>query len=198
MAATSRAQQAEQTRIELENAARAVFARTGYLNTKIVDITREAGRSAGSFYNHYSGKDELLLALAEQIGEDADIIVATQDPSARDHPTMRPHLEVFWQLLTRHRVVVDALRDAARVSPEFAERLQRFTQVQFEPWVERLHAFEKSGVELPAPPGVTAMLIGGAAENFARQWHGSSEDGLDALVAFVDSGVFGRPAQRDR
>ncbi|TFI40488.1 TetR/AcrR family transcriptional regulator [Rhodococcus sp. 1R11] len=195
MATTGRAHQAEQTRIELENAARAVFARSGYLNTKIVDITREAGRAAGSFYNHYSGKDELLLALAEQIGEDADVIVAAQDPSAREHPTMRPHLEVFWQLLTRHRVVIDALRDAALVSPEFAERMQRFTQVQFEPWVERLSAFEKARVELPAPPATTAMLIGGATENFARLWQGSPEDGLDALVTFVDRGVFGPAAQ---
>ncbi|QIH99146.1 TetR/AcrR family transcriptional regulator [Rhodococcoides fascians A21d2] len=195
MATTGRAQQAEQTRIELENAARAVFARSGYLNTKIVDITREAGRAAGSFYNHYSGKDELLLALAEQIGEDADVIVAAQDPSARDHPTMRPHLEVFWQLLARHRVVIDALRDAALVSPEFAERVQRFTQVQFEPWVDRLGTFEKAGVELPASPATTAVLIGGAAENFARLWQGSPEDGLDALVTFVDRGVFGPAAQ---
>ena len=195
MAITGRAQQAEQTRVELENAARAVFARSGYLNTKIVDITREAGRAAGSFYNHYSGKNELLLALAEQIGEDADVIVAAQDRSARDHPTMRPHLEVFWQLLTRHRVVIDALRDAALVSSEFAERLQKFTQVQFEPWVERLSAFEKAGVALPAPPATTAVLIGGAAENFARLWQGSPEDGLDALVKFVDRGVFGSAAQ---
>ncbi len=195
MAITGRAQQAEQTRVELENAARAVFARSGYLNTKIVDITREAGRAAGSFYNHYSGKNELLLALAEQIGEDADVIVAAQDRSARDHPTMRPHLEVFWQLLTRHRVVIDALRDAALVSSEFAERLQKFTQVQFEPWVERLSAFEKAGVALPAPPATTAVLIGGAAENFARLWQGSPEDGLDALVTFVDRGVFGSAAQ---
>ncbi|OZC90514.1 TetR family transcriptional regulator [Rhodococcus sp. 06-412-2C] len=195
MATTGRAQQAEQTRIELENAARAVFARSGYLNSKIVDITREAGRAAGSFYNHYSGKDELLLALAEQIGEDADVIVAAQDPSARDDPTMRPHLEVFWQLLTQHRVVIDALRDAALVSPEFAERVQRFTQVQFEPWVERLGTFEKAGVELPASPATTAALIGGAAENFVRLWQGSLEDGLDALVTFVDRGVFGPAAQ---
>lgn len=191
MAATTRAQQAEQTRIELENAARVVFARSGYLNTKIVDITREAGRAAGSFYNHYSSKDELLLALAEQIGDDADVIVATQDPAGREHPTMRPHVEVFWQLLTRHRVVIDALRDAALVNADFARQVQRFMQVQFEPWVARLTAFEASGVDLPASPATTAILIGGAAENFARLWQGSPNDGLDALVAFVDRGVFG-------
>ena len=191
MAATTRAQRAGQTRIELENAARVVFARSGYLNTKIVDITREAGRAAGSFYNHYSSKEELLLALAEQIGDDADVIVATQDPSAREHPTMRPHVEVFWQLLTRHRVVIDALRDAALVNADFAQRVRRFTQVQFEPWVVRLASFEKAGLELPASPATTAMLIGGAAENFARLWQGSPDDGLDALVTFVDRGVFG-------
>ncbi|MGB6274134.1 MAG: TetR/AcrR family transcriptional regulator [Rhodococcus sp. (in: high G+C Gram-positive bacteria)] len=191
MAATTRAQQAEQTRIELENAARVVFARSGYLNTKIVDITREAGRAAGSFYNHYSSKDELLLALAEQIGDDADVIVATQDPAAREHPTMRPHVEVFWQLLTRHRVVIDALRDAALVNADFARQVQRFMQVQFEPWVARLTAFESAGVDLPASPATTAILIGGAAENFARLWQGSPDDGLDALVTFVDRGVFG-------
>ncbi|OZD07272.1 TetR family transcriptional regulator [Rhodococcus sp. 06-235-1A] len=195
MAGTTRAQQAEQTRHELESAARVVFARSGYLNTKIVDITRQAGRAAGSFYNHYSGKDELLLALAEQIGVDADVIVATQDPAAREHPTMRPHVEVFWQLFTRHRVVIDALRDAALVNADFAQRIQRFTQVQFEPWVDRLANFEKAGVELPASPATTAMLIGGAAENFARLWQGSPEDGLDALVTFVDRGVFGPAAQ---
>jgi AcrR family transcriptional regulator len=198
MAAATRAQQAEQTRIELENAARVAFARSGYLNTKIVDITRQAGRAAGSFYDHYSSKDELLLALATQIGEDADVIVATQDPTARERPTMRPHVEVFWQLLTRHRVVIDALRDAALVSPDFAQRVQRFTQVQFEPWVDRLAAFEEAGVELPASPAATAMLIGGAAENFARLWQGPTEEGLDALVAFVDRGVFGPAVQRDR
>jgi hypothetical protein len=91
--------------------------------------------------------------------------------------------------------VIDALRDAALVSPEFAERVQRFTQVQFEPWVERLGTFEKAGVELPASPATTAVLIGGAAENFARLWQGSPEDGLDALVTFVDRGVFGPAAQ---
>ncbi|OZD63543.1 TetR family transcriptional regulator [Rhodococcus sp. 05-340-1] len=195
MAVTTRAQQAEQTRNELESAACIVFARSGYLNSKIVDITRQAGRAAGSFYNHYSGKDELLLALAEQIGVDADAIVATQDPAARKHPTMRPHIEVFWQLFTRHRVVIDALRDAALVNADFAQRVQRFTQVQFEPWVDRLANFEKAGVELPASPATTAMLIGGAAENFARLWQGSPEDGLDALVTFVDRGVFGSATQ---
>lgn len=189
--ATKRAQQAEQTRIELENAALVVFAQSGFLNTKIIDITREAGRSAGSFYNHFTGKDELLLSLAERIGADADAIVAAQEPSDRRRMTMRPHLEVFWHLFSRHRIVIDALRDAALVSSAFAERVQSFEEIQFEPWVARLVELGNAGVELPAAPAVTATLVGRVAESFARCWHGPSEEGLDALVAFVDRGVFG-------
>lgn len=191
MPTTSRDRQAAQTRADLENAARVVFARTGYLNAKITDITREAGRAAGSFYNHFDSKDALLLALAARIGEDADTVVATQDPAVRAQHTMRPHLEVFWQIFGRNRTVIDALRDASLVSSEFASRVDEFTSAQFEPWVDRLRGFEQNGVTLPASPETTAQLIGGTAESFARNWKGDSRDGLDTLIRFVDRSIFG-------
>jgi AcrR family transcriptional regulator len=54
---------AAQTEVALKEAARRVFARTGYHSAKITDITTEAGRSAGSFYHHFAGKDDVLRAL---------------------------------------------------------------------------------------------------------------------------------------
>ena len=60
---TSRKAQAAQTEVALKEAARRVFARSGYHGAKITDITTEAGRSAGSFYKHFAGKDDVLRAL---------------------------------------------------------------------------------------------------------------------------------------
>ena len=74
---TTRQEKAAQTRRDLLDAARVVFERKGYLNATITDITTEAGKAAGSFYNHFDGKEALLLALADDIGDDADALITT-------------------------------------------------------------------------------------------------------------------------
>nr|WP_281382886.1 helix-turn-helix domain-containing protein [Actinomadura verrucosospora] len=47
----------------MKEATRRVFARDGYLNAKITDITAEARRSAGSSDKHFTGKQDVLQAL---------------------------------------------------------------------------------------------------------------------------------------
>ncbi len=42
-----------------------VFAKDGVFRAKIMDIAKEAGISVGEFYNHFSGKEDLFLEIAE-------------------------------------------------------------------------------------------------------------------------------------
>lgn len=60
-----------ETDAAFRDAARAVFARDGYLNARISDIAAEAGKSVASFYNYYDTKAALLVALAEEFHEEA-------------------------------------------------------------------------------------------------------------------------------
>jgi AcrR family transcriptional regulator len=55
-----------EAREELLDAAQAVFARRGYREARVDEIATEAGYSKGALYWHFSGKEELLMALLEE------------------------------------------------------------------------------------------------------------------------------------
>src|SRR5918997_6906946 len=58
--------QGREARGELLTAALQVFARRGYRDAGVDEIAAEAGYSKGALYWHFSGKEELLLALIEE------------------------------------------------------------------------------------------------------------------------------------
>jgi AcrR family transcriptional regulator len=64
----TRAARAEgrEARDELLTAALRVFARRGYREAGVEEIAGEAGYSKGALYWHFSGKEELLMALLEE------------------------------------------------------------------------------------------------------------------------------------
>src|SRR5947208_7686092 len=59
-------QEGREARDELLTAALRVFARRGYRDAGVDEIAAEAGYSKGALYWHFSGKQELLLALLEE------------------------------------------------------------------------------------------------------------------------------------
>ncbi len=54
------------TRADLLNAARQVFARRGYHDTSIAEITENADVGVGTFYLHFRDKDEIFATLLEE------------------------------------------------------------------------------------------------------------------------------------
>jgi len=56
----------ERERIALLRAARRVFLRRGYAETRVEDVLREAGLSTRAFYRVHASKDELFLALFDR------------------------------------------------------------------------------------------------------------------------------------
>src|SRR3954465_1148536 len=58
--------QGREAREELLSAALQVFARRGYRQAGVDEIAEEAGYSKGALYWHFSGKEDLLLALLEE------------------------------------------------------------------------------------------------------------------------------------
>ncbi|MFC7480194.1 TetR/AcrR family transcriptional regulator [Luedemannella flava] len=110
-------------RQQILDAARACFLHNGFHATSMNDVVREAGLSIGAVYRYFPSKNDLIMALAEQvIGQimaGFDEIVATepplplQDAVGRAVELAAPHTGPDGALRIAVQVWSEALRDPA-------------------------------------------------------------------------------------
>jgi len=202
-----RTEQAASTEAALKAAARRVFARQGYLNTKITDITAEAGRAAGSFYNHFTGKEELLTALLTDALAESDAAIFAPDSQHRadfsDREAVRWHVANYWRFYSRHAVELTALRQAALVNAEFGAQLEEMTAGSVDHLDDHLDPITKAGRSLPGPPDLVLAMFAGLLDGFSYHWQLSEgrfggrrvddEEAVDTLTEFIYRALNGCP-----
>ncbi|WP_219412596.1 TetR/AcrR family transcriptional regulator [Pseudonocardia nigra] len=84
----------EQTRSQLLDAARVVFAQRGFAEASVSDVVDRAGSSVGSLYHHFGGKSELFTALWERYRDEQHDIAASAVADAKDSGVTDP-FELF-------------------------------------------------------------------------------------------------------
>jgi len=112
----------ERTRAKLIAAARRVFARHGYLNTKITDITAEAGVANGLFYRYFTDKNELLRELTAEFKAQLPHVLSTEWKE-KPHPLVGIAVgtEIFVRDYLKHHADVAGIFQAAMVDQGFAK-----------------------------------------------------------------------------
>ena len=200
---------AAQTEAALKAAARREFAERGYLNTKITDITATAGRAAGSFYQHFASKEDLLAALlADMHGQAGAAFTGDHPPHDLTDPAqLREHLAVGWGVMRDNRPVMNALLESALAAGPASgmlwERLSADTSVLR----EHLEYLRDQGHPLPGDPALIAAAIGGMLSMLAYALlppapGPAAASGpaypdaqvLDALTGLLLHGLAGEPA----
>ncbi|MER7988804.1 TetR/AcrR family transcriptional regulator [Streptomyces noursei] len=193
-----RKERAAETEAALKAAAKRVFAERGYLNTKITDITAEAGRAAGSFYNHFAGKEALLEALMADMAADSDSWAAA--PGHRsdftDPQAVREHVAVYVRRYREHAATLRAVREAALVSEGFAATVERFEAGEAADLLGHVAHVAEAGRQLPAAPETALRMAFSLVHAFlqARQQPvpATDEETTEALTRFVYRGLNGR------
>lgn len=144
------------TRAALVKAARKVFERDGYLDTRLTDITKEAQCAAGSFYTYFANKEEVLAAVLLEAQEDMlhpgmARVDGQGDPYAVLEASNRAYLEAY----RRNAGLMALLEQVAQVEPEF----RAFRSRRAEAFVRRnargIAALQAQGV---ADPDIDPML----------------------------------------
>jgi AcrR family transcriptional regulator len=197
---TSRKAQAAQTEVALKEAARRVFARNGYHGAKITDITTEAGRSAGSFYKHFAGKDDILRALLADWLAQAGAELAA-DPAGDDlsqEPALRSRVAAYWYTYRAHLPEIRALGEAAQADPAFAESLAAMRHAGLATMRRHLERLRDTGHALPGDPAVLASAFNALLEGFCQVWIAgggepigrplSDEEAIDTLTRLLMHG----------
>lgn len=194
---------AAQTEAALREAGRRVFARSGYLDAKITDIAAEAGRSVGSFYRHFAGKDELLQALllnwTAQAGEELADPEVSGDLS--DQAALRARVAVYWHSYRGHLPEIRALNEAAHASPAFARQLAQIRHAELHTMRAHLERLRAAGFDLPGDPAVLASAFNALLEGFCRIWIAeggepigrplSDDEAIDTLTGLLAHGLTG-------
>lgn len=118
----------ERTRAGLIAAARRVFERNGYLDTKLADITAAAGCSTGTFYTYFTDKAEILQAVLLQVQDD---MLHPEMPTVVDG-SIRGHLEAsnraYLVAYRRNAKMMKLLDQIAAIDPEFRQVRRRRTE----------------------------------------------------------------------
>ena len=200
---TSRTRAAAQTRAALKEAGRRVFARSGYLDARITDIAAEAGRSVGSFYKHFAGKEELLEELLAEWIAQAGEQLANHEAGGNlaQEPALRARVSVYWYTYRAHLPEIRALGQAAQVSPAFAQRLSQIRHAELQTMRGHLERLRAGGFELPGDPAVLASAFNALLEGFCAIWIAeggepigrslSDDEAIDTLTGLLAHGLLG-------
>ncbi len=159
------------SREALLSAARHLFETKGYANTKIADITSEAGRALGSFYTYFANKEAVLEQLAEDFKSEVEGRVTALDLTAADpYETILGLCGAYWNSCRDHSAELAAIFQASMLDEHFAQRWREIRSDARRNIAEGIREVRDSGLAADPDPDVTASALGSMMDYFCYVW----------------------------
>lgn len=175
---------------KLVSAAEVVFARHGFLESRMSDIAKQAGVAHGTVYTYFDSKEDVFLAVASRAVEDIlqrAVVVDTDhvdDPQAGLRAAARSVVAAYQE----HAAVLGSLAIVASFDDR-ASTLRQFLTLQLIGQADRvIRAFQRAGLaDASLNRQAVATALGAMAESFAyvslvQERNLSQEEIADALV----------------
>jgi AcrR family transcriptional regulator len=154
------------TRRAIMDAALALFSAKGYHETSVPEIVRKAGVGHGTFYEYFSNRRDVLVALTQTA---AERLMSIRRPVRPVSPAERVRQEIQW-FLSDHveNLELDKIwTEAERFDPEVAAARRRLHEI-------RIKRVQRS-IEMAAPPGVdpevAAVALYSMLHAFIYEWY---------------------------
>jgi AcrR family transcriptional regulator len=144
------------TRAKLVAAARTVFERDGYLDSRVADISAEANTATGSFYTYFDSKEEIFAAVLAELQDDMlhqhiQEVVGDDDPAAVIEASNRAYLLVY----ERNAKLMRLLEQVSTIDENVRELRRRRAKAFAERNAHSIRNLQARGL---ADPNLDAML----------------------------------------
>ena len=177
-------------RERLFEAAASVFARSGYAEASAESISREAGMSKATFYEHFANKEECILALFDEGARTVLTAMGEATAGAGPDPTarMRAGIATFLEQLASHpnesqTLLIEIIGAGPRATERRDAILQGFADALYE---EAEHA----GSGFASPEDAFAVIAAGA-ELASRQIRLGRPAGVGELEPVIERLLLG-------
>ena len=159
------------TRAQLLVAARSVFERKGFPDTRMSDIANEAGVAHGTVYTYFSDKaavfEAVVFELTSQLDTEWRVGTESPDPVDRIAEANSRYLASF----AAHARLLEVIEQVATTEPGYRNLLADFRQGYVQRAVTGIERLQAEGV---VDAQLNAYLAGSAlcamVEGFGRQW----------------------------
>ena len=177
----------ERTRAKLIAAARVVFERDGYLDSRLTDITAEAKMSIGTFYTWFDGKDEVLAAVLydaqdEMLHPGTGRMAAQDDAAGIIAESNRAYIEAY----KRNAKLNHLLTQVALVDSRFKEMRRARTESFVERNARAIADLQRRGLaDTRLDPRLASMGLSGMVSRLASEsfYTGDEDVDIEPLVA---------------
>lgn len=99
-------------------AARVVFERKGFNETRISDIAKEAKISHGTFYTYFDTKESIFMAVAQEVVDQMLHDVAVAHNSSTFHDRVRDAVRRYIDAYRPHATILGQMEQVGTFSPE--------------------------------------------------------------------------------
>ncbi|WP_018635092.1 TetR/AcrR family transcriptional regulator [Parafrankia elaeagni] len=164
-------------RDELLAAARRVFERDGYLETRVVDITDEAGASQGTFYTYFESKETVFYEVAERaIREVLDQLHSDEVPS-EPVERIRAALKRFLDAYRPAASIIALVEQVGTIRPDVKAMRLAMREEFVQRTVRGITRWQQEGIaDTTINLRLTAEALGSMLDHLCYLWHSLGVD----------------------
>lgn len=159
------------TRAALLDAARVVFARSGFAESRIADISRVAGVAHGTFYTYFSSKEEVLHAVMSELQRE----MASERPAHTAPPSPAQGIEAahrhYLRMYRTNAALLATLEQVATLSEDLRTMRREHRRFFVDRTARAIQRWQDAGLADPGlDPTYTASALGNMVDRFAYVW----------------------------